>query len=72
MFPALAYSLLLLAGTGTVSVSAREVFQEELTLRPHSDGTVLSNFAFTTILSGARPRAPQQNNSEDDRAIFLF
>lgn len=70
MFQALTYSLLLLIGTGPVLSNTHEVFREELTLRPHADGTLLSHFAFTTTLSGTRPRVPHQNLTEDDRECW--
>ncbi|KAI0686844.1 Gpi16 subunit GPI transamidase component [Cytidiella melzeri] len=64
MFAALIYSVLLL-GTHVLSGQAQELFQEQLTLRPHRDGTVLGHFAFTTLLKDASPRAPETTDSED-------
>ncbi|KAI0345537.1 Gpi16 subunit GPI transamidase component [Trametopsis cervina] len=64
MFAALKYTLILLLAQA-YAIPIQESFQEQLTLRPHRDGTVLGHFAFTTVLKGATPRLPQDQNNED-------
>ncbi len=70
MFSALIYSFLLL-GAHVFAINAQELFQEQLTLRTHRDGTVLGHFAFKTILKGAAPRNPEATHVEDDCACCL-
>ena len=69
MAVALVYSFVLLS-VSIFLVHGQELFQEELTLRPHRDGTVLGHFAFTTLLKGATPREPEPAHTEDDCACF--
>ncbi|KAI0093428.1 GPI transamidase component PIG-T [Irpex rosettiformis] len=64
MFSALIYSFLFLSAH-VFSIHAQEFFQEQLTLRPHRDGTVLGHFAFTTLLKSATPREPETIRIED-------
>ncbi|KAI0812301.1 Gpi16 subunit GPI transamidase component [Irpex lacteus] len=71
MFSALIYSFLLL-GAHVFAVHAQELFQEQLTLRPHRDGTVLGHFAFQTILKGAAPRNPEATHVEDDSQHYTL
>ena len=61
------YIFLLLIGllNYCIAAASHEQFHETLVLRPNHDGTVMSSFAFTTLLEGGEPRDPRTLQEED-------
>ncbi|KAH8082457.1 Gpi16 subunit GPI transamidase component [Cristinia sonorae] len=61
-----------LCSTQTLGKVFDETFQETLTLRPLSDGRLLSAFSFTTVLKGATPRDPGTLEVEDEAQHYTL
>lgn len=49
----------------TLGSSAKEQFDEQLTIKSLRDGKVASRFSFKTVLQGASPRNPLTLGLED-------
>lgn len=55
----------------TCGLAASEEFHESLTFRPLLDGKLAAQFTFTTSLSGAYPRNPN-NSTDEDQCMLNF
>lgn len=58
--------LLILSFLRVAAINNVEQFDEELTLRPLSDGKLATRFSFTTLLRDATPRNPETLFDDDD------
>lgn len=65
-------SLAILLFVVHVLASANEYFDENLYIKPLSDGKVYTHFKFKTLLENAVPRLPHSLGQRDKRMSLLF
>lgn len=53
------------------ATQTNEVYNEELTLRPLSDGKLSARFAFKTLLKDVAPRVPHSLGTDDTCKAWL-
>lgn len=55
-----------------LTAPSRELFDEELSIRPLRDGKVATRFSFTTSIEGTAPRDPETLGGEDEGTTLLL